>query len=148
MQSLRTPDQRRRRGFTLVEVLLVLVILVIIASLAVTAYAPMQKKAYINAAKTQIRAFKGPLAAFRLDIGDYPSSQDGLEALRMPPSDAAAAERWAGPYLDREVPLDPWHRPYKYSYPGQHDPEMPDIWSAGPDGIDGTEDDITSWGPD
>jgi general secretion pathway protein G len=85
------------------------------------------------------------LAAYRLDIGDYPTS---LEELRMQPADAAAAERWAGPYLDREVPLDPWRRPYHYRYPGQHDPDMPDIWSAGPDGVDGTQDDIASWGPD
>lgn len=136
---------RRRGGFTLVEVLLVLVILVIIASLAVTNLVPMQRRANINAAKTQIRAFKGPLAAYRLDIGDYPSS---LEELRMQPADAAAAERWGGPYLDREVPLDPWRRPYQYRYPGQNDPDMPDIWSAGPDGVDGSPDDIASWDPD
>lgn len=143
--TTRTDRKRRQGGFTLVEVLLVLVILVIVASLAVTNLVPMQRKANINAAKTQIRAFKGPLAAYRLDVGDYPPS---LEALRTPPADAAAAERWAGPYLDREVPLDPWHRPYQYRYPGQYDPDMPDIWSAGPDGIDGTQDDVTSWGPD
>jgi len=124
------------------------VILVIIASLAVTAYGPMQRRAYVNAAKTQIRAFKGPLAAFRLDMGDFPTSQDGLQALRTAPADAAAAGQWNGPYLDREVPLDPWRRPYSYSYPGQHDPEMPDIWSAGPDGVDGNQDDVTSWGED
>ncbi len=141
-------SRRRRSGFTLVEVLLVLVILVIIASLAVTAYGPMQRRAYVNAAKTQIRAFKGPLAAFRLDMGDFPTSQDGLQALRTAPADAAAAGQWNGPYLDREVPLDPWRRPYSYSYPGQHDPEMPDIWSAGPDGVDGNQDDVTSWGED
>jgi len=138
-------DRKRRGGFTLVEVLLVLVILVIIASLAVTAYGPMQRRAYVNAAKTQIRAFKGPLAAYRLDIGDYPSS---LDELRMQPADAAAQGQWNGPYLDRDVPMDPWRRPYQYVYPGQHDPDMPDISSAGPDGVFGNEDDITSWGPD
>jgi len=138
-------DRKRRGGFTLVEVLLVLVILVIIASLAVTAYGPMQRRAYVNAAKTQIRAFKGPLAAYRLDIGDYPRS---LDELRMQPADAAAQGQWNGPYLDRDVPMDPWRRPYQYVYPGQHDPDMPDISSAGPDGVFGNEDDITSWGPD
>lgn len=137
-------NRKRRGGFTLVEVLLVLVILVIIASLAVTAYGPMQRRAYENAAKTQIRAFKGPLSAYRLDMGDFPQSLDGL---RVQPGGADQGE-WNGPYLDREVPVDPWRRPYQYVYPGQHDPDMPDISSAGPDGVFGNEDDITSWGVD
>ena len=141
----RKDSGRRRGGFTLIEVLLVLTILVIIASLAVMAYGPAQRSALIKAAKTQIGAFKGPLGMYRLDIGYYPPS---LEDLRMRPADADAAQRWSGPYLDRDVPLDPWRRPYRYKYPGQHDPEMPDIWSAGPDGVDGNEDDLTSWGPD
>jgi general secretion pathway protein G len=143
--TTRKNRNHRRGGFTLVEVLLVLVILVIIAGLAATNLIPMEKRGKINAARTQIRAFKGPLGAYRLDIGDYPTS---LEELRMPPADAAAADRWAGPYLDRNVPLDPWDRPYGYRYPGQHDPDMPDIWSAGPDKVEGTQDDIASWGPD
>jgi len=138
-------NQKRRGGFTLVEVLLVLVILVIIASLAVTAYGPMQKRAYVNAAKTQVRAFKGPLAAYRLDMGNYPSS---LDDLRVQPGGNAGQGQWNGPYLDRDVPLDPWRRPYHYVYPGQHDPEMPDISSAGPDGVFGNDDDVTNWGPD
>jgi general secretion pathway protein G len=141
----RRNSNRRRGGFTLVEVLLVLVILVIIASLAVTAYGPAQRRAQVSAAKTQVRAFKGPLAAYRLDIGDYPPS---LHELRNQPADAAAQGRWSGPYLDREVPLDPWRHEYQYRYPGQHDPDMPDISSNGPDGVPGNEDDVTSWGPD
>ena len=140
----RRKDSGRRRGFTLIEVLLVLTILVIIASLAVMAYGPAQRGANIKAAKTQIEAFKGPLGMYRLDIGYYPPS---LDALRMQPADADAAQRWAGPYIDRDIPLDPWRRPYRYKYPGQHDPEMPDISSDGPDGIPGNEDDVTSWGP-
>jgi len=143
----RKDGSRRRGGFTLVEVLLVLVILVVIGSLAATAIIPRQRAAYINAAKTQIRAFKGPLGAYRLDMGDYPTGQDGLHALRMMPCNAGQGQ-WQGPYLDRDVPLDPWRRPYNYMYPGQHDPESPDISSAGPDGIVGTQDDINSWDPD
>jgi general secretion pathway protein G len=141
----RKDSSRRRGGFTLIEVLLVLTILVVIASLAVMAYGPAQRGALMKAAKTQIGAFKGPLGMYRLDIGYYPAS---LEELRMRPADADAAQRWSGPYLDRDIPLDPWHHPYRYKYPGQHDPEMPDIWSAGPDGADNSEDDITSWGGD
>jgi len=141
------PRRRRRRGgFTLVEVLLVLVILVIIASLAVTAYGPIQRKAYINAAKTQIKAFKTPLQAYRLDIGDFPSTSQGLEALLGPPSDLPNQDKWFGPYLDsRVVPKDPWDNLYQYEYPGRNQEEWPDIWSFGPDGRDGTEDDIGNW---
>jgi general secretion pathway protein G len=134
------PNRRRRGGFTLVEVLLVLVILVIIASLAVTNIAPMQNRAKVNAAKTQIRAFGGPLDAYRLDIGDYP--QD-LQSLRV---QSGNAQQWNGPYLNKNIPLDPWGNQYHYRYPGQHDPSAPDIWSSGPDGVDGNEDDVTSWG--
>lgn len=139
--------QRRtgRRGFTLVEVLLVLVILVVIASLAVTAYGPIQKRAYINAAKTQIGAFETPLETYRLDVGDYPSTEQGLLALREAPSDLPNEEKWAGPYLGKNVPPDPWDQPYQYEYPGTHEEGKPDIWSMGPDMMDGTEDDVGNW---
>jgi general secretion pathway protein G len=137
--------KERTAAFTLVEVLLVLVILVIIGSIAVTAYGPIQRRAYINAARSQIKAFKTPLNAYQLDIGDYPSTVQGLQALRYPPPDLPDPSRWNGPYLDSEVPLDPWGNPYQYEYPGRYDPAQPDIWSFGPDGINGTDDDIGSW---
>ncbi len=138
-------ERRRRGGLTLVEVMLVLVILMIIASLAVTAYGPIQRKAYINAAKTQIKAFKTPLQAYKLDMGDFPASGDGLEALRNAPSNLRNVDKWSGPYLDSPVPLDPWGNPYQYEYPGKYDTEQPDIWSFGPDGIDNTDDDVGNW---
>jgi general secretion pathway protein G len=136
---------RRRRGFTLIEVLLVLAILVIIASFAVMAYGPIRTKAYSNAAKTQVRALKGPLKAYWLDMNDYPTTAQGLEALRNPPGDLANSSKWQGPYLDSPVPLDPWDRPYQYEYPGRHESDMPDIWSIGADGADGTTDDVGNW---
>jgi general secretion pathway protein G len=138
-------EGRRRSGFTLIEVLLVLAILVIIASFAVMAYGPIQRKAYSNAAKTQVRALKGPLQAYRLDMNDFPTSAQGLEALRNPPGDLANPGKWSGPYLDSPVPLDPWEQQYQYEYPGRHDADMPDIWSMGPDGADGTPDDVGNW---
>jgi len=141
----RNAVRRRPKGFTLVEVLLVLVILVVIASLAVTAYGPIQKRAYINAAKTQIGAFDTPLETYRLDIGDYPSTDQGLEALREAPSDLADPDKWGGPYLGKAVPNDPWDQPYQYEYPGTHDENLPDIWSMGPDLQDGTDDDVGNW---
>ncbi|NLE37419.1 MAG: type II secretion system major pseudopilin GspG [Pirellulaceae bacterium] len=135
----------RRGGFTLIEVLLVLVILVIIASLAAVAIGPRQRAAYINAAKTQINAFHTPLEAYRLDLKTFPTSSQGLQALRTIPADLASPTRWQGPYLDNEIPLDPWDNEYRYEYPGKRQADRPDIWSLGPDGADGTEDDIGNW---
>lgn len=137
--------RRRRGGLTLIEVLLVLAILVIIASLAVTAYGPMQRKAYMRAAETQIKAFKTPLSAYMLDMNCYPTTQQGLEALRQMPGDLANPHRWNGPYLDTPVPLDPWDRPYQYECPGRYNPDEYDVWSLGPDGANGTDDDIGNW---
>jgi general secretion pathway protein G len=136
--------QKVRRGLTLIEVLIVLTILLIIASLAVTNLIAVQRRAYINAARTQIKAFEQPLHAYYLDFNEYPPS---LDALITPPADLADPTKWNGPYLDAQaVPLDPWGREYQYLYPGQYNTDKPDIWSLGPDGVDGTEDDITNWG--
>ncbi|MGQ9607266.1 MAG: type II secretion system major pseudopilin GspG [Thermogutta sp.] len=140
----RSSRRRSRRGVTLIEVLLVLVILLIIASMAVMAYGPIQRRAYINAARAQIKAFKAPIQRYYLDTNQYPAS---LDALLQAPADLPDPSKWDGPYLDSQfVPLDPWGNEYQYMYPGQNDPEgFPDIWSFGPDGVDGTEDDVTSW---
>jgi general secretion pathway protein G len=135
----------RRGGLTLIEVLLVLVILVIIASLAVTAYGPMEQKARINATKTQLSAFKTPLQAYKLDLGTFPSTAQGLDALRTVPSGLTSQNKWNGPYLDSAVPLDPWGNQYQYEFPGKQQSDLPDIWSMGPDGINNNEDDIGNW---
>ncbi len=142
---MKTRRQLARRGFTLIEVLLVLTILVIIGSIAVVAIVPMQRNAYIRAAEAQVKAFKTPLQAYRIDIGTYPNSSQGLEALRNPPSDLASPTKWRGPYLETPVPADPWSNPYRYEYPGKFQEDWPDIWSYGPDGSDGTDDDIGNW---
>ncbi len=139
------PTDPPRHALTLIEVLLVLAILVIIASLAVTAYGPMQRKAYIRAAEAQIKAFKTPLQAYYLDLNCYPTTQQGLDALRNPPGDLPNPAKWNGPYLDSEVPLDPWGRPYQYECPGRYNPDSYDLWSLGPDGQSGTDDDIGNW---
>ncbi len=136
---------RRRQAFTLVEVLLVLVILVVIASVAVTAIGPMRERAFINAARTQLGALETPLETFRLDIGDFPSSAQGLGSLREVPADIVDPEDWGGPYLRKNIPLDPWRNPYQYAHPGNYNSQMPDIWSWGPDGISDTEDDVVNW---
>jgi type II secretion system protein G len=98
-----------------------------------------------TAAKTQIGLLKKAIDAYRADTGTYPTTEQGLQALRLLPGGKASPDGWAGPYLDKDVPLDPWQRPFHYRYPGTHTAGQPDIWSLGPDGIDGTADDIGSW---
>ena len=134
--------RRRRSGFTLMEVLLVLVILVILGSLAVGMFTSTQQKANLKAARSQIGAFETPIGSYFLDTNEYPPD---LLALRNAPASMANPEKWAGPYLNKDIPLDPWGHPYMYSYPGRNRPEEYDIWSLGPDGQDGTEDDIGNW---
>jgi general secretion pathway protein G len=136
---------RRRSGFTLIEVLLVLAILVVIASLVVVALGPIQRRANINAAKSQIGLFKTPLQMFQMSIGAYPTTTQGLEALRAAPGDLANPAKWDGPYLEAAVPLDPWDHAYIYASPGTHNTDSYDVWSCGPDGVSGTEDDIGNW---
>lgn len=100
-------------------------------------------KAKKETARAQIQNFGSALDALRLDVGRYPNSEEGLKALREKPS---GMEAWKGPYLPKEVPADPWGKPYVYRCPGQNDDY--DIISYGQDGIEGGEgnnEDIVSW---
>ena len=128
----------RRQGFTLMEVLLVLVILVILGSMAGIFIRGAQKKARVDAARSQIGIFENAIKLYELNMMQYPSSSEGLQSLRNPTGDQT---NWTGPYLDREVPLDPWNNPYQYQL---ENTEVYRIWSFGPDGVDGTEDDISN----
>jgi general secretion pathway protein G len=141
---MKSYPSRRRSGFTLIEVLMVLVILVIIASLAVGSYNNARRKAQIDAAKSQIGLLKGPLDLFNLDIGMYPTTSQGLQALVSPPADLPNPGAWNGPYMDSEIPPDPWGRPYNYISPGKNNPNY-DLWSLGPYGQDNTQDNIGNW---
>lgn len=137
---------RRRRGFTLIEVLLVLVILVVIVSLGVTSYSNAQKRAYINAAKSQIGLLEEQLDMYQLDVRNYPTTEQGLAALISPPADLPNPDRWGGSYLKKNaIPLDPWDNEYRYESPGKYNTTTYDLWSPGPDGADNTDDDIGNW---
>ena len=138
-------SRRRPAGFTLIEVLLVMVILVTLAAFAVGAYSGIRKQANIDAAGVQIALFEDQLALYELGVRSYPTTDQRLEALRTAPADLVNPDSWAGPYLKKPVPLDPWDNPYQYESPGKHNPDSCDIWSFGPDGTDGTEDDIDNW---
>jgi general secretion pathway protein G len=148
---MRNSTHRRRRGFTLVEVLVVMAILVLLAGLVAPRILGSKKKADISATQTQIGAFKGALERYALDMNDFPTTEQGLAALAQEPDAAQEGEsgtgKWDGPYLTGEdVPADPWGNAFQYEYPPTHGKgKDPEIWSYGPDGQDDTEDDIVSW---
>jgi len=132
-----------RDGFTLVELLVVMIIIGLLAALVGPRFIRQEEKAKIKATKAQIELFGTALDTFRLDVGRYPRAEEGLEALRTKPG---GLERWDGPYLKKELPLDPWGKAYVYKSPGEHGPF--DIVSYGADGAPGGEGDnrdITSW---
>jgi general secretion pathway protein G len=142
MRSIR---HRRRRGFTLMEVLLVLVILAILGSLAALSYEAMSRRANKKAAESQIGLFQTPLQMYQMAVGSFPTTTQGLDALRAAPSDLANPAKWDGPYLDKTVPADPWGKAYQYASPGTHNADGYDVWSCGPDLVSGTDDDIGNW---
>jgi general secretion pathway protein G len=123
------------------EVLLVLIILVMLGSLAVSAFTGTREQADINTAKTQVEVIEKAAQRYELTMRKYPT---GIQDLMQAPSDAKAG-RWAGPYLDGAVPLDPWDNEYQYASPGTHNTTGVDIWSMGPNGASGDEDDIGNW---
>ena len=146
MRTSRPP--RKRRGFTLIEVLLVMMILVILVSFAVGTFSGVRRKANRDAARAQIGLFEGQLDLYHHYLNSYPDTSQGLDALINPPDDPVLQDKWyeVGPFLKTEVvPLDPWNTPYQYESPGRYNPNSYDIWSLGPDGIDGTDDDVGNW---
>ena len=132
--------QPLQRGFTLVEMLLVLVILGVLAAIVYPKVAHRGEEARVTAARTQIAAFKTALDAFEVDNGFYPKGKNGLLDLVQKP---ANAQNWHQS-LDN-LPKDPWGNDYIYECPGRHNANSYDLMSAGPDGRVGTEDDITNW---
>lgn len=129
----------RRDGFTLVELLLVLVILGTLAAIVVPKFTGRTQQARIVTAQTQIANLGTALDAFEVDNGYYPKS---LEELVVQPADAP---NWRGPYLKTGIPNDPWGRPYVYVCPGRHNTSSYDLYSLGPDGRENTDDDIVNW---
>lgn len=131
---------RLRRAFTLVEMLLVVTIIGILAALVIPRIAGTGERARVTAAQTDINGgIKTALGNYEVDNGFYPKS---LQDLMVQP---ANAHNWHGPYLEK-IPMDPWGNPYVYRFPGRHVPGSYDLLSVGPDGKEGTPDDVTSWG--
>lgn len=135
---------QKAQGFTLIELIVVVAIIGLLAGLVVPQFIKQEEKATAKAAKAQIELLGTALDTFRLDVGRYPSSQEGLQALTQKPG---GLDRWEGPYLKKEVPNDPWGKPYIYKSPGDNGRSY-DIASYGADGVAGGQDnnrDITSW---
>jgi general secretion pathway protein G len=127
-------SRRRRQGFTLVELLLVLVILGILAAIVIPKFSGRTEQAKEQAAVTQISTFKTALDAFEVDNGYYPKGKNGLLDLIVAPRDS---QNWRGPYMQSDaVPKDPWGNDYIYECPGRHNPSSYDVSSMGPPGGD------------
>lgn len=137
-----------QRGLTLIEILVVIVILGAMASLVGPAVFGHVGTAKSTTARSQIELLGAALDAYRLDTGMYPTTEQGLSALREEPLQPPLVRGWRGPYLRREVPLDPWGRPYVYRSPGTENAIGFDLASYGLDGEpggDGENADLTSW---
>jgi general secretion pathway protein G len=134
-----------RTAFSLIELLLVLVILAVLAAIVVPRFTGRSQQARNTAARTDIASIELALDIFETDNGRYPANDEGLEALIRLPS-GLTEDTWQGPYLKREsIPADPWGNDYTYRYPGQRNTRGYDLYSAGPDGQAGNDDDITNW---
>jgi len=134
---------RRSFGFTLLELLVVMLIIGLLAGYVAPKYFAQIGKAEVKTAKAQIDAIEKSLDQYRLDVGHYPTTEQGLNALMVRPAEET---KWQGPYLKKDVPPDPWGHPYQYKSPGEHGDF--DLLSFGKDGQPGGSDeaaDITNW---
>jgi general secretion pathway protein G len=134
MQLKKTPHS----GFTLIEMLVVLVIIGLLAGLVGPKLFSRVDVSKVQTAETQIKMLKGALQTLYLDIGRFPTEAEGLTLLNSPPTDPKGKTAWRGPYLDETLPLDPWGNPYRYSIPGQNNQPFA-LYSLGADGQPGGE---------
>jgi general secretion pathway protein G len=134
---------RSDRGFTLIELLVVVVIIGLLAGLVAPRYFGQVGKSNTNIARAQIEQLGKALDTYRLDIGVYPTTEQGLQALVAKPD---GVDRWQGPYLQKQVPADPWGRAYRYKSPGDHsDYDLASYGSDGQPGGTGEAQDVNSW---
>ena len=135
------------KGFTLVEMLLVVIIITTLAAMVVPRFTGRAKEAKIAAATTDIQSnIASALDVYEVDNGMYPTTEQGLGALVAAPATPPLPQKWRGPYLKKKGGLnDPWGNPYVYRSPGVHNPTDYDLYSLGPDGVEGSDGNITNW---
>lgn len=136
-QSWNGKTLRSPKGFTLIELVVVLIVLGLLAAFVAPQVLGRVSEAKDTAAKTQMALFSSALDNYRLDNSNYPSTTQGLAALRAKPAGQPAAANWRGPYLRKDVPLDPWGHPYVYSSPGVRNPNAFDLMTFGRDQKEG-----------
>jgi general secretion pathway protein G len=142
--TTRSVRNRRRAGITLIEMLVVVTIIALFAAVVGTTMFKKTDQARVTAAKVQISNFMDALGQYKLDTGVFPTTEQGLNALRVKPE---GVMNWNGPYMPKDIPPDPWGHTYVYKFPGEHGDE-PDITCYGADGQpggEGTAADIYSW---
>ena len=140
---MKSKDPRSEKGFTLVEILVVMIIIGLLAALVGPKLFGKVSTAKLKAAKAQIELFGTALDALRLDAGRYPTTEEGLKALREKPS---GMEGWKGPYLSKEIPLDPWGKAFLYKSPGENgDYDLVSYGLDGAEGGEGENQDVVSW---
>ena len=137
-------NKKSERGITLIEMLVVVTIIALFAALVAPRMMGQADKAKRTAAHAQIESFMTALGAYKLDTGTFPTTDLGLNALRVKPE---SQPQWAGPYLPKDIPMDPWGHPYLYKYPGDHgdEPEIVSLGADGQPGGEGNNADINSW---
>ncbi len=137
-------NRRGQAGVTLIEMLVVVTIIGLFVALVAPSMFKNADKARVTAARSQLENFMTALGSYKLDTGAFPTTEQGLQALRVKPQDVA---QWAGPYMPKDIPKDPWGHDYVYKYPGEHgdEPEIICLGADGQPGGEGLNADIVSW---
>ena len=137
-------EKQLNAGFSLVELMVVVFIMGLLATLIIVNVAPVGDQSRVSKVHADIASIESALEQYSLDMYGYPGSQDGLEALTVAPSGADAGKYRPGGYL-KKLRNDPWNNPYQYATPGKRSEGQYDVFSMGPDGQSGTDDDIGNW---